>query len=125
MAEEEFWAELVKEVQAASYLDPQIGAKTDALINAGWMPQLTGLIDVPAGVPQPGVAEEQLAAGDGEEEEEEEEEAEEELSDEQFAALIDSDEMELDGWELEYVGADDADFDVPVVEAAEHEAGAD
>ena len=118
MAEEEFWAELVKEVQAASYLDPQIGAKADALINAGWMPQLTGLIDVPAGVPQPGVAEEQLAAGDGEEEE-----AEEELSDEQFAELIDSDEMELDGWELSYEEGDDADdLDLDVVEAAEHEA---
>jgi hypothetical protein len=47
MAEAEFWAELLKEARNASSQDPQISAKTAALVESGWMQELTGKIDVP------------------------------------------------------------------------------
>jgi hypothetical protein len=47
MAEAEFWQQLIAEVQNPAYQDPQLGAKAAALLDAGWMEELTGKIDIP------------------------------------------------------------------------------
>jgi hypothetical protein len=61
MAEAEFWQELIAEVQNPAYQDPQLGAKAAALLDAGWMEELTGKIDIPLKPQQPSAEKPQLS----------------------------------------------------------------
>jgi hypothetical protein len=47
MPEAEFWAELLTELPNSPYHSPEISAKAAALIDAGWMEELSGKIVIP------------------------------------------------------------------------------
>ena len=47
MPEAEFWAELLTELRNSPYHSPEISAKAAALIDAGWMEELSGKIVIP------------------------------------------------------------------------------